>query len=82
MAGDGSGGHRPGGGDGEDRPNACCYFGVYGGTVNAMTLYPDPTFYHLLAHLLRRRPYCKRAATWRRFGRARLPLSVMEACYE
>lgn len=47
-----------------------------------MPTHPDPTFYRLLAHLLRRRPYCKRAATWRRFGRARLPLLVMEVCDE
>lgn len=48
--------------------------------VNAMTIYPDPTLSRLLAHLLRRRPYCKRAS-WRRFGRARLPL-LMEVSYE
>lgn len=46
-----------------------------------MTTYPDPCFRRLLAHLLRRRPYCKRAATWRRFGRARLPL-YPEVYYE
>lgn len=46
-----------------------------------MTLSPDPTLYRLLAHLLRRRPYCKRALPWRRVRRARLALS-MEDCYE
>lgn len=44
-----------------------------------MTYYPDPCFCRLLAHLLRRRPYYKRAMSWRELRRARL---MMEICYE
>ena len=46
-----------------------------------MALYPDPCISRLLAHLLRRRPYCKRARTWRNARRARLPL-YPEVYYE
>lgn len=38
------------------------------------TCYPDPCIYRLLAHVLRRRPYCKRARAWRHARRARIVL--------
>ncbi len=39
-----------------------------------MFTYPDPTLTRLLAHLLRRRPYCKCVSPWRAPRRARFVL--------